>query len=269
MKKEVYKIWPKDATVTLTVCAMEDSPDNKPVVIVLPGGAYIAPAPGEADPVAEHFAEMGYLGCVLRASTMHPSFEDTDGPVNSHTIFPEPMQELAAAIRFLRGRAGEFGIAPDRIAVMGFSAGGHLAANYCNYWNSEQVMGAIGASEEEIRPNADILCYGATELTNVKGGAMLRATFGEKDNYDANEIEQYNARSHVSTATPPTFIWHTADDAVVSIRQSYNMARALDEGGTPYELHVFSSGPHASALSEGLPAQCWPELADSFLKRYM
>lgn len=268
MKKEQFLIWPKDETVTLTVYRMEDGGDNKPVVIVLPGGAYIAPAPPEADPVAVRFAEMGYLGCVLRASTMYHSFEDTDAPANPHTIFPEPLREVAAAIRFLRNRAGGFGIARDKIALMGFSAGAHLAANYCNWWNSQRVLGDDGFSEEDIRPNADVLCYGAMEL-NEKNKAMLRAAFGERDHYDMEEVGQYNAYRHISSATPPTFLWHTADDEVSPVRKSYNMALALDEGGIPYELHIFSSGPHAAALSEGLPAQCWPELADSFLKRYL
>lgn len=255
--------------MTLTVCGGADGVQDKPAVIVLPGGGYIAPAPIEAEPVAERFAELGYLGCVLRASTLYRSFEDTAGPVNPHTVFPEPLQEVAAAIRFLRGRAGEFGIAPDKIALMGFSAGGHLAANYCNLWNSGQVMGALGLSEADVRPNADVLCYSATEMPPEYNGAMLRAAFGQRDSYDRREVEAYNARHHVSSATPPTFLWHTADDDNVSARHSYNMALALDAAGVPYELHVFSSGPHASALAEGLPAQSWPELADRFLKRYL
>ena len=269
MKKELFRIWPKDQTVTLTTYCAEAHEANRPVIIVLPGGAYIAPSPKESDPVAKHFAEMGYFACVLRTSTMYLDYENTDGPANPHTIFPEPMQELATAIKFLRDRADDFKIARDKIALMGFSAGGHLASNYCNWWNSEQVLGSLGFSKMDICPNADILCYGVTELSNVSGDPMLRAVFGGRDSYDREEVRQFDAPHHVSSATPPTFIWHTADDECVPVRQSYNMALALDHGGVPYEVHIFSSGPHASALSAGLPAQHWPELADSFLKRYL
>lgn len=268
MKKDVFKIWPDDETVTLTVLAQDDSADNKPAVIVLPGGGYIAPAPREGEPVAEYFARMGYLGCVLNYSTMHPDFNDYSNQLNPHTVFPEPLRELAAAIKLLRERAGEFGIDRDRIALIGFSAGGHLAANYCNFWDTPGEMGEYGEDREAIRPNACVLCYAATYMSEAKGGTMAHAAFGQKQN-PQEELDRYNAQYHISKSTPPTFIWHTADDAVVPVGQSYDMARAMSEQGVPHELHVFSSGPHAAALSPGLPAQPWPELADAFLKRYM
>jgi predicted esterase len=269
MKKEVFKIWPQDDTVTLTVFSLEDSPDNKPTVIVLPGGAYVAPAPKEADPVAEHFASMGYLGCVLRASTMYMDFDHTYGDANPHTRFPEPMQELASAIKFLRDNAEKFGIRADGIAIMGFSAGGHLAANYGNYWNSDKVIGAMGYTPEQAQPNACVLCYAATKLLASVPKDMVKAAFGVKESYEQREVDEYNAYLHVSSDTPPTFIWHTADDSVVPVSLSYELAAAMHSAGVPCEVHVFSNGPHAAALSTGLPAQRWPELADSFLKRYM
>ena len=268
MKKNIIKVWPADETVTLTVCCKEDSADNKPAVIVLPGGGYIAPAPREGEPVAEYFAQMGYLGCVLNYSTLHPDFNDYSDQLNTHTVFPEPMHELAAAIKLLREKAEEFGIDRDRIAVVGFSAGGHLAANYCNFWDSEKEMGGYTESREEIRPNACVLCYAATHLNAAKGGTMARAAFGREKNTQ-EELDRYNAQYHISKSTPPTFIWHTADDTVISVRQSYDMALALHEHGVPHEIHVFSTGPHASALSQDLPAHVWPELADAFLKKYM
>lgn len=262
------KIWPADETVTLTVCRKKDSADNKPAVIVLPGGGYIAPAPREGEPVAEYFAEMGYLGCTLNYSTLHPDFSDYSDELNRHTVFPEPMQELAAALKLLRERAGDFGIDRDRIALVGFSAGGHLAANYCNYWDDMREMGEYADSREEIRPNACVLCYAATHLSAAKGGTMVNAAFG-KEKCTQEEADRYNAQYHISKSTPPTFIWHTADDTVISVRQAYDMALALSEQGVPHELHVFSSGPHAAALSPDLPAKWWPYLADEFLKRYM
>jgi len=268
MKRDIFKIWPKDETVTFMVCSKEDGAENKPAVIILPGGGYSAPAAREAEPVAEHFAEMGYLGCVLWYSTLYPSFDGGDGHENTHTVFPEPMQELAAAVKFLRERSEYFGIGSDRIAVMGFSAGGHLAANYCNYWDSATEMGEFAGMGEKVRPNACVLCYAATYLSAAKDGTMSAAAFGGRK-CTQEELDRYNARYHVSRSTPPTFIWHTADDAVVSVHQSYDMAMAMAEQGVPHELHVFSTGPHAAALSQNFPARSWPELADAFLKRYM
>ena len=268
MKKEIYSIWPGDEIVTLTVCRPEEAGEPRPAVIVLPGGAYIAHAAGEADVVAERFTKMGYLGCVLRASTLYRDFEHTDGPVNPHTVFPEPLRQVADAIRFLRGRAAEFGIDKRRVALLGFSAGGHLAANYGNLWNSAEVRPASGTAEE-IRPGAIILCYAATELGVTRHTTMLTAVFGEKESYDEEEIARYNPKNHVGRNTPPTFLWHTADDASVPAEQSYHMARSLHDAGVPYELHIFSRGPHAASLSDGLPAGSWPALADAFLRRYL
>ena len=269
MKKEEFKVWEPDERVTLTVYSDEAAKEPRAAVIVVPGGAYVAPSERESDPVAKRFAELGYLGCVLRASTMYDSFNCPKGDPNPHTVFPEPLLEMGAAILFLRKNAQRFCLDAGKIALCGFSAGGHLTANYCNYWNSPEIFGALGVEADEIRPNADILCYAATMLLSSTPGAMHRAVLGVRDAYAQAELDKYNAKYKVGRETPPTFIWHTADDTMVFVRYSYDMAAALDDEGVPYELHVFSSGPHASGLSEGLPAACWPELADSFLKRYM
>ena len=181
MKRDVYPIWPEDESVTLTVCRPEEAGEARAAVIVLPGGAYIAHADGEADVVAERFTQMGYLGCVLRASTLYRDFAHTDGPVNGHTVFPEPLRQVAEAIRFLRGRASEFSLDKKRVALLGFSAGGHLAANYGNLWNSDEVCSTHDASAEDIRPGAIILCYAATELGVTRHTTMLTAVFGEKE----------------------------------------------------------------------------------------
>lgn len=269
MKKQIFQIWQDDARVTLSVVVPEDGKTARPAILVIPGGAYVAPSQREADPVAERFAGMGYLGCVLRASTMYEGFECPKGSPNRHTIFPEPMLEVGAAILFLRRHAAEFGLDPEKIALCGFSAGGHLAANYCNYWNCPEIYEPLGVSGAQIRPNADILCYAAVMLQSAAPGAMHMAVLGRQTRYEQEALDRYNAKYHISRDTPPTFLWHTADDKMVFVRHSYELAAALDEENVPYELHIFSNGPHAAALSEGLPAQCWPVLADAFLKRYL
>lgn len=269
MEKSIYKIWEKDELVTLTIYMPELEQDDKPALIVIPGGAYIAPSWKEADPVAQRFAEMGYLGCVLRASTMYKDFEDNSGEPNEHTIFPEPLYEVGAAILFLRRNRERLGIAENRIALCGFSAGGHLTANYCNYWNRPDIAAALGASAEELRPNGNILGYAATYLSSRVKGAMLRAVFGERSHIPQEEVDEYNPKYHIDRCTPPTFIWHTANDTMVPVKHSYDMALALSEEGVPHGVHIFSRGPHASGLASGMPAEDWPVLADRFLKAYM
>lgn len=268
MKKELYHIWPEDESVTLTVFGADPMKQGRAALIVVPGGAYIAPAAREADPVAMHFAEKDYLGCVLRASTMYRDHTHMESEPNPHTRFPEPLQEMAAAIAFLRERAEEFGIDPTRIALMGFSAGGHLVANYGNYWRDEQQIPWAASSREAIRPNASVLCYAAVRPVRVRESAMLKAVFGGTDWTD-EQVDVYDGAGHVNEYTPPTFLWHTADDAMVSVEQCYDMTDALKKHKIAYEVHIFSSGPHASGLAGGLPAESWTELADSFLKRIL
>ena len=262
----VLHIWPADDSVTLTLCNPEPTSERRPVVIVIPGGAYIAQAQGEAEPVAERFAQMGYLGCVLRQSTLYKDFQHTDGEPNPHCRFPEPLQQLAAAIKLLRAKADSYALDPERVILMGFSAGGHLAANYANLWADPEVLSAGNWTSDEIRPNALVLCYAATELGVTRHSSMLRAVFGT-ENVPQDKIDRYNPKNTVKAGiTPPVFLWHTADDPSVSVWSSYHMAQALQEKGVVCETHIFSSGPHASATADGLPAYRWPELADDFLK---
>ena len=149
---------------------------------------------------------------------------------------------------------------------MGFSAGGHLAANYCNYWAREEIWKSVCSNREEVRPNASILCYPAVNLSSASA-TMNLAVFGAMDFYPADLLETYCAPKNVDRCTPPSFIWHTTTDKMVNVSQSYEMASALAEEGIIHEVHVFSEGDHATGLSEGLPAECWKDFAISFIER--
>lgn len=266
MRRESFRFWEDDPTVSLEAYIPDDG-QNLPVIVVLPGGAYFALSEREGGQVAEHFAQRGFAAFVLRYSTMHPSFEEPYTKINLHTRFPEPMYITASAISLIRNNAGDFNADPDRICIMGFSAGGHLAANYCNEWNSLEVLDAIGASSEEIRPNACVLCYAATRLRK-SSATMNLAVFGEKENYPDELLGRWCAAEHINRDTPPTFLWHTATDSMVPVSQSLEMAASLAEEGIPYEVHIFSEGDHASGLAEGMAAEAWKDLAVKFIERY-
>lgn len=268
IRRETIHFWENDPRVCLCGYIPESEGEKLPVALVLPGGAYFAISSTESDSVARRFAEMGFAAFVLRYSTMHPAFDRPETPVNPHTVFPEPLHELAAAIRLIRERAGEFSAAPDKVCLIGFSAGGHLAANYCNEWNTPAVYGVIGARAEEVRPNACVLCYAATGLRKTSA-TMNMAVFGAREDYPEELLRRWCAADNVNRDTPPTFLWHTVTDNMVPVEQTYRMAQALNEEGIAHECHIFSEGPHAVGLSEGYPAQVWPELAVKFLKRYM
>jgi len=263
IKRDSFFFWPQDGTVSLEAYLPSEG-EKLPSVVILPGGAYFALSDREGEEVAEYFASRGFASFVLRYSTMHPSFDEPTTEINPHTRFPEPLNETAAAIKLLRDHAGDLGIDPDRIVLMGFSAGGHLAANYCNEWNCGHIAAALGVNAESIRPNACVLCYAATKL-HRSSVTMNLAVFGPDENVTADMLERYSAAENVNRDTPPTFLWHTVTDKMVSVEQSYKMAEALASEGIVHELHVFSSGDHAMGLSEGLPAEPWKDLAIRFL----
>ena len=246
--------WPDDPTVSLSVCG-----EGGTAILVLPGGGYNTCSPTESDPVAERFASLGYRAYVLRYSVRFKDFHSMSGTPNPHTIYPEPLCELAAAIRFVRAEGAE------RVVLMGFSAGGHLASNYSNYWSGEKISGK--APDEALRPDACVLGYAATELTPDE--MILGAVFGERKDYPAELRNRYTAKYHVSAATAPTFLFHSVTDPMVPARESVELSLALDAAGVPWEMHLFGCGGHAYGLGDGSPCGAWVELADAFIRRVL
>ena len=266
LTRESYCFWDNDPSVSLEAYVPTEG-ENRAAFIVLPGGAYFALSDREGAEVAEYFAYKGFAAFVLRYSTMHPAFDKPHTPINPHTVFPEPMLELASAIKLIRENSVNFGVDANKICIMGFSAGGHLAANYANEWTCEYISSALGCEKDDIKPNCSILCYGATKLHRASK-TMNLAVFGSCDGLSDDMLSRYSAAGNVNRDTPPTFIWHTATDNMVNVSQSVEMATALAEEGISYELHIFSEGNHAMGLSENLPAEPWKELAISFIERY-
>ena len=244
--KEV-KIWPADDGVRLICC----SGSGDAAVLILPGGGYNVCAPGEGVPVAERFAEMGFSAYVLNYSTRFGSFENIGGEINVHTLFPEPFQEVAAAIEYIKAQQGNI-----PLVLIGFSAGGHLASCYSNLWTR------FGK-----KPDVCILGYAATELTQDE--VIMKAIYGEKEHYSDEELHRYMAKELISEDTPPTFLFHSVTDPMVPARESVEYAQALSERGIAHEVHLFGCGGHAYGLGKGSAAESWPDLAERFIRQVL
>ncbi len=236
---------------------------KRPLALICPGGAYEMISFREGEPIAMHFLSKGYHACVLRYSV-------------APAVFPTQVLEVGMAVRIIREHAEEWNVDLDKIAVQGFSAGGHLAASYGIFWNQEFLSSKLGMTAEELRPSGILLAYPViTSDARYAHMGSFRNLLGEK--FETCR-KQLSLETQVTRSMPPTFIWHTMADEAVPVENSLLLAMALREAGVPMELHIFPEGEHGLSLADwrveredgsGVQAECarWIELADAWLER--
>lgn len=161
------------------------------------------------------------------------------------------MSDIFRAIRYVRAHAEEFGIDPDKIAVMGFSAGGHLAAmSLEHYEEDEQKLDEV--DKVSAKPDYGILCYPVISLKDGLTHEITRKQFLGADNVNNEElILQYSAEEGVTKDTPPVFIWHCENDQAVPPANSEEFAAAMEKAGAECELHIYPFGAHGVGMAEG------------------
>lgn len=207
-------------------------------VVICPGGGYWQHAASEDEPVA-----LAFLAAGIQAFVLHYSVE----PVR----YPVALMELASAVAWLREHAGEYGIAPHRIAVCGFSAGGHLAGCTANLWGSP-VLEPLGLAPEKMRPDAAILCYPVISA-DIRFGHLL--SFQRLLGVKAEIPPELSLENSVTKRNPPAFLWATVTDDTVPVENTMAYAAALRRAGVPFELHLYGDGPHAMGLAA--PDSAW------------
>ncbi|UKA49491.1 alpha/beta hydrolase [Arthrobacter sp. FW305-123] len=220
-----------------------------PAVLVLPGGGYAKTADHEAEPVAEWLASLGIHAFVLRY------------PVAPHR-HPAPLAAAKQAMIWIRDGEHGLHVDPSRVGVLGFSAGGHLAATL-----SVQVPAGDPALDiRESVPDLSILCYPVISFVDSVHQGSVDNLAGAGAGPEI--LRKLSAEVHVTAATPPAFLWHTADDHSVPVSHSLGYAGALSRAGVPVELHVFPSGTHGLGLASGAPgAEQWTALCAGWLRR--
>jgi len=294
MKTETIQLNDKD--VTLTTYILEDSSEllngrNRPAVLVCPGGAYLGCSDREAEPVALRFAAMGYHAFVLRYSTYFGTFEDLDVgselPVNPNSIHPAPMRDIGKAFLTIRAHADEWLVDVDKIAICGFSAGGHNCAMYAVYWHQPVLYDHFDVNSDVLKPAAVLVGYPVTDyhlmrrektesedqdMSNTATLALFGTTTPAEDLLDT-----LSPALHITEQTPPMFIWATAADNMVPVENSTRLASALAQEGIPFEIHVFEEGMHGLSLADQSTAGAlhninkdaakWIGLAEAWLKK--
>ena len=234
-------------TPTLTRFAPASGKANGATMLVLPGGGYRGLADHEGKAYAEWFAEHGVTAYVLKYRLGSAGYRH-----------PAMLHDAARALRTLRARARAEGLDPARIGIIGSSAGGHLASTLLTHFDA----GAPGSDDpierESSRPDLGILCYPVITMGEFTHRGSKERLLGENPPDDL--VRLLSNELQVTPRTPPTFIWHTAEDGAVPVENALLFASALRKAGVPFALHVYEKGAHGLGLpSAGKGAPAWDE----------
>lgn len=243
----------EDQPVLVPYFAANQGVGKQAAVIVFPGGGYSNRADHEGEPIAQWLNALGITAFVLEyrvAPYGHP-VQQTDGQ---------------RALRYVRSRAEEWNLDPGKLGVIGFSAGGHLASTVGTRFDNGNSDAADFVERFGCRPDFLMLCYPVISMGPCTHEGSRRLLLGEQPGEEL--IALLSNERQVTEDTPPTFLWHTADDSAVPVDNALLFAGALQRNKVPFELHVFQSGRHGLGLAADHPeAYVWPELCARWLKR--
>jgi acetyl esterase/lipase len=262
---QLIRLWPGTAPGALgsddgdvpamTVYLPRTMTASTPAVVICPGGGYRNLASNhEGRQVASYFNSLGVAAFVLRYRL---------GPRYHHPI---ELGDAQRAIRTLRSHASQWQLNPSRIGIVGFSAGGHLAMSTSTIFDAGDPRAADPIDRAGSRPDFVVLGYPVVSMvapwthkgskTNLLGEAP-----------DESLARKLSGELNVTKDTPPTFIFHTADDPAVPVENSVHYFIALRQAGVPAEMHVFEHGPHGVGLANDNPALSpWSTLLANWLR---
>lgn len=227
-------------------------PDGS-AMLVFPGGGYGHLAPHEGEPVARWLATLGITPFVV-LYRLAPRYHH-----------PAMLQDAAYAMRTVRAMSRELKLDPNRIGVLGFSAGGHLAATISTQFDDGDANSPDPIAKVSSRPDVSVLCYPVITLSGVSAHTgSRRALLGE--NPSPELIDQMSAEKRVTDKTPPAFIFHTADDNGVPVENAIMYASALRAHKIPFEMHIYEHGRHGVGLATNDPIlSTWPARCAAWL----
>ncbi|HEY2671633.1 MAG TPA: alpha/beta hydrolase [Rugosimonospora sp.] len=254
------------------------APRPVPAVLVVPGGGYSRNAEHEGAPVARWLNSLGVSAFVLRYRV---------APYR----YPVPLLDGQRAIRYIRHHADRFGIDPGRVGVLGFSAGGHLAGllatagrgaperagsgsgdtasggapDFVDELSTSDGQPADGIDREDPRPDLAVLCYPVASLVGPVHRSSMENLLGPEP--DGALRRRLSVEHRITPTSPPTFLWHTADDPVVDAENARLVADALARHTVPHEVHIYPHGPHGLGLADGVPTVSdWTDRCAAFLR---
>lgn len=216
---------------------LHEDMEIRPCLLLIPGGGYCMVCNVEGEPVADVFNEIGMNVIVLTYTT---------DITMSIPLKTQPLMDASRAIRYIRKNSNRFKINPDKITVMGFSAGGHLSASLSVHYND---IIDINPTYNEIsnKPNGTILGYPVITSGEKTHPGSIISLIGH--NPSEEELEYFSLEKHVTRNTPPCFCWQTVEDDLVPIENSMLYTSSLQENGIPHAFYAFPHGRHGLSVA--------------------
>lgn len=214
--------------------------ENLAAVVIFPGGGYGGLADHEGKAYALWLNEHGIAGLVVKYRLGSRGYR--------HPIM---LQDAARAVRLTRAKAAEWKIDPQRVGVIGSSAGGHLASTLLTHFDAGNKEAADPVERFSSRPDLGILCYAVITMGENTHEGTRENLLGK--NPAPELIDSLSNEKQATPQTPPCFIWHTWEDDAVKVENSLNFALALRKAGVPFDLHVYEKGGHGLGLGNGHP----------------
>ncbi|MEO3947816.1 alpha/beta hydrolase [Gorillibacterium sp. CAU 1737] len=258
-------LWPNGAPYA-TGSGGEDKPAVTPylvsgttaspraAVVICPGGGYEMRADHEGEPIALWLNSLGISAFVLRYRV---------APYRE----PAPLLDVQRAIRYVRFRADEWNIDPTRVGVLGFSAGGHLAASASTLYDRGDASAVDPIDRLSCRPDLSILCYAVISMRDgITHDGSREKLLGIKPSEEL--LARYSAEENITADTPPAFLWHTSEEGLVTVLNSLMYASALKREEVRFDLHVYEMGHHGLGLAEDQEhVRHWTGQCASWLKQ--
>jgi acetyl esterase/lipase len=241
---------------TLTICLPKAELANGAAVVICPGGGYGALAVDhEGRQVAQWLNSFGVAGFILEYRHSGRGYQH-----------PAPLQDAQQAIRTVRARAAEFKVDPQRIGILGFSAGGHLASTAGTHFDRGDPSAADPIARASCRPDFMVLCYAVIAFGEPYTHRGSQNNLLGK-NPPAELVRSLSNEKQVTKDTPPTFLFHTDADTGVPAENSVFFYLALRKSGVPAELHIFRPGQHGLGLAPHTPGTSeWPKCCEGWLR---
>ena len=227
-------------TPTLTPFLAPADNNSGSAIVICPGGGYGGLASHEGATYAQFLQQHGINGFVLKYRLGSAGYR--------HPIM---LGDAARALRTVRANAKQWKIDPDKIGIMGSSAGGHLASTLLTHFDAGNPQASDPIDRISSRPSLGVLCYPVITLGEFTHRGSKRNLLGDKP--AAELVELLSNEKQVTGNTPPTFLWHTVQDKAVPVENSLQFATALRKAGVPFALHVYQKGRHGIGLADKPP----------------